>query len=65
VLLGRWVAWCGASCDETASLLAKMEVNLKSSLGFSDGSFGAPLAASCVEEANERNQVATAGDDGS
>jgi hypothetical protein len=42
-----------------------MEVNLKSSLGFSDCGFGVPLASSCVEEANERNQVAAAVDDSS
>jgi hypothetical protein len=47
-----------------ASLVTEREVRLHGSHGFSGGGFGAPLAASCVEEGNDRNQVVAAADDG-
>jgi hypothetical protein len=42
-----------------------MDVPLKSNLTFSECAFGAPLAASYVEDISDRNQVVATVDDGS
>jgi hypothetical protein len=49
---------------DVASLVAEREVRLQGSHGLSGGGFGAPFAASYVEEGNDRNQVVIAADEG-
>jgi thiamine pyrophosphate-dependent acetolactate synthase large subunit-like protein len=50
--------------SDVASLVTEREVRLQSSHGSSGGGFGAQLAASYVEEGNDRNHVVAFTGDG-